>query len=453
MDRQLHEAPDERAETGAARRIQRPRFRILNLVGYAGFVVILLFLVQDLRQVQDTNVNLQRDVTHYHSILRKTRVRIGEIENHSRASIAQAKDDFRVLNSKSDAAVLDTSRKLVRELADRERLEREKILREIAKAHEELLCLRSDLHDGLSRQERKAKTFQSIQQRWDPSILLIHSEFTYTSRNEEGEVEEHNGSGWGTGFVVTKEGHIITNKHVVQPWKFDPELCAMEAMGEVEIDVKSVKLAAWPSGTPCMNDERKLLLDCGFNNSKLKNLRLFATATDNMLRKEINLGGSTIPYSIHALDNNDIAILKVEGAKFTAVPCATAGKGGLVRKLDQVMALGFPRGQNGLELGLAETSPSLGTVRKVEDTIHVTASIIPGNSGGPVFNEEGYVVGIATRIYSETLGICIKVRHALVLLEAAQSAELARVKIAERSGEKDPETSAGPWIMALTGRN
>jgi hypothetical protein len=33
-----------------------------------------------------------------------------------------------------------------------------------------------------------------------------------------------------------------------------------------------------------------------------------------------------------------------------------------------------------------------------------------------VYNEKGEVVGIATRIYSETLGICIKIDHALELL-------------------------------------
>jgi S1-C subfamily serine protease len=64
------------------------------------------------------------------------------------------------------------------------------------------------------------------------------------------------------------------------------------------------------------------------------------------------------------------------------------------------------------------SSPSLGNVRSVQDTIQVSAPIIPGNSGGPLIGIDGRVIGIATRVVTdtETLGMCIKVEHALKLI-------------------------------------
>ncbi len=48
------------------------------------------------------------------------------------------------------------------------------------------------------------------------------------------------------------------------------------------------------------------------------------------------------------------------------------------------MVLGFPSGDTLHEAGRAEASVSLGTVRRVEETIQISAPLIPGNSGGPL---------------------------------------------------------------------
>lgn len=265
--------------------------------------------------------------------------------------------------------------------------------------------------------------FHKIQSQWDASIFLVHARFIYKTREAEGIEQEHVGTGWGTGFALSRDGYIVTNKHVVQPWKFDPELAAMEALGEVEIAKDSVLLAAWRSGQECMTADRKPDFAIGFN-TELGNLHLAGASPDSMVTRVTEIAGTGIDYAVHELDNNDVVILKVDtNDPLVPVPCSSFAGRAPIRKLDRVMALGFPRGQRGLEVGVAETSPSLGTVRKVEDTIHITASIIPGNSGGPVFNKGGKVVGIATRVYSETLGICLKIDHALGLLDDVRKKE------------------------------
>lgn len=314
--------------------------------------------------------------------------------------------------------------KLLTEIAERQKEAREVALGQLSERMKELdvrLVNRFEKFEAKLEGDRDA--FHTIQRKWDDSIFLIHARFTYKTRDDDGTENEHLGTGWGTGFALSADGHIVTNKHVVQPWKFDPELAAMEALGEVEIVKDSVLIAAWRSGQACMTADRKPDLAVGFN-TDLGNLEIAGAAPDTMITRVTEIAGTGLDYSVHDLDNNDIVILKVKAdEKFTPVPCSAFGDRPPVRKLDHIMALGFPRGQRGLEVGVAETSPSLGTVRKIENTIHITASIIPGNSGGPVFNSQGKVVGVATRIYSETLGICLKIDHALNLLNHVKKQE------------------------------
>ena len=222
---------------------------------------------------------------------------------------------------------------------------------------------------------------------------------------------------WGTGFFVTEEGHIITNKHVIQPWKFDTELAALVAGGFVALDTTTTRISAWRGGSAAFSASGQPDYLKGFNTHELGNLRLVKTAPDKMIdRKLILPDGSRLVVKLHPLDNGDLALLQAEGETFRPLRLKSNTSEPHVRKLDPVMVIGFPQGRGILEAAIAETSPSTGTVRKVEDTIYVTASIIPGNSGGPVFAADGEVIGIATRVISETLGICIRIEHVQALL-------------------------------------
>jgi S1-C subfamily serine protease len=122
----------------------------------------------------------------------------------------------------------------------------------------------------------------------------------------------------------------------------------------------------------------------------------------------------------HVHDNNDLAVLKLTDkfGNFQPVRLATVEDAGRLQKLDPVLAMGFPRGGSLLERGLAEPTASRGDIRKIEDSILISAPIIGGNSGGPVFSEEGAVIGISTRTVkgAETFGFCIPIQHAVSLL-------------------------------------
>lgn len=268
--------------------------------------------------------------------------------------------------------------------------------------------------------------FKEIQKENEDSVLFIYSEVSL--RNSTGSVESTIGT-YGTGFIVSKEGHIATSKHVAQPWKFR-EFARQIAIRGLEVDPESHLIAAWRSGTAVLDtDGDQLDLDIGYNNLKLNNLRVWSAAEDRYRTETVeDFSGQKVEIRYHdSNDNQDLVLLKAEGeGPFRPVKIVTDK---VPEKLDPVMVLGFPRGLDILERGVAESSPSLGTVRKVEETIYVTASIIPGNSGGPVFDPQGEVVGIATRVVqgTETLGICLKTEHLVDLIRAGEPSKAPTV--------------------------
>ncbi len=273
----------------------------------------------------------------------------------------------------------------------------------------------------LSRMTGAETLFKSIQKKYDPSIVLIYSEFKV--RNDKG--EERLIGGFGTGFIVTDEGHIITNKHVVEPWKFPQFAFRMKENGET-LAAGDPFIAAWLAGKQVYTVEggKTLLnLSSGYDSRGGKNLKLVRTAPDVMRWVTPPEGEKTAVEKVWAhepADNNDLALLKItdKSKVFVPLPLMSEDDFGKLEKLDRVMVLGFPRGGSILERGVAETSPALGHIRKVERTIHISAPITQGNSGGPVFAQTGEVVGISTRMIKdvETYGLCIPVSDARKLI-------------------------------------
>ena len=112
------------------------------------------------------------------------------------------------------------------------------------------------------------------------------------------------------------------------------------------------------------------------------------------------LNGEKIDATIALKDtNDDIAILKLSQPPTSRQNIITLGDSSLVKTGDRVFTYGFPL--VGL-LGDAEPRYSEGFINSLSGIsndprlFHVSIPIQPGNSGGPVFNEQGELIGIAT---------------------------------------------------------
>ena len=99
----------------------------------------------------------------------------------------------------------------------------------------------------------------------------------------------------------------------------------------------------------------------------------------------------------------DLAILRVESNKaLTAVPFGDSDD---IRVGDWVLAIGNPFGLGGtVTAGIVSARHRDINAGPYDDFIQTDASINRGNSGGPMFNLEGEVIGINTAIYSPTGG-------------------------------------------------
>ena len=194
------------------------------------------------------------------------------------------------------------------------------------------------------------------------SVVAITTEYKVVSY-----WQEYVTGGAGSGVVMSEDGYIITNYHVVSA-----------------------------SGSYNKNEYADTI-KVNFENGKVYDAEV--------------IGGSS---------EQDIAVLKItpeEGEKFTPVIFADSDK---LKVGDEVMAVGNPLGElsgtatNGIISALAREVEIEGVIMKLLQT---NAAVNPGNSGGGLFNMKGELIGVVNAKSSgegiEGLGFAIPSNDAL----------------------------------------
>ena len=125
-------------------------------------------------------------------------------------------------------------------------------------------------------------------------------------------------------------------------------------------------------------------------------------------------GARLTPQVIATDAARDIALLKVESTRrLTALPLATEAREG-----DEVVALGYPLD---LEGGMSVTRGIVSAFRTYGGVAYVQtdAATNPGNSGGPLLNLRGEVVGMSSRGLLEAQGIGFAIRYDILSIRLA----------------------------------
>jgi S1-C subfamily serine protease len=421
-----HLGPRQPAASSSSGRVATTLFRSLEVLALAALVFGYVTLSRREDEVRDQHRALEARAAAVNSRLDEIQKSSGSEMRDLRTSLVVAGEAARAREDMIRDALDRTSAALgvqERKLTQLTGIQEERFAKSESALGERIEQLSAQLASEKLESSRPTGVarFRAIQELAEESVYLLHCVFTYETKEFDDDWKEHQATTWGTAFAVSDDGFLITNKHLVMPWKFDSELGALKAMGEVRIKEDSLRLAAWPVGASCLDDFRKANFKAGYSSDR-GTLSLVSISEDTFNEKSVEMGGKTVKYKAHALDNHDLALLRVKGAT-KALKFAANDPDGRLKKLDPVMAIGFPRGVGGLESTVAIPSATLGAIRKVEDTVHISAPIVAGNSGGPVFSEDGQVIGVATRIYCETLGICIKAEHARTLLDRARLAD------------------------------
>jgi len=98
--------------------------------------------------------------------------------------------------------------------------------------------------------------------------------------------------------------------------------------------------------------------------------------------------------------NFDLALLKIDAGR--RLPAITVGNSDKVRVGDRVLAIGNPLGLQGTVTSGIVSATHRDLSGPYYEFIQTDAAINHGNSGGPLFNSRGEVIGINNQIFSES---------------------------------------------------
>ena len=202
-------------------------------------------------------------------------------------------------------------------------------------------------NDGNLKTTNTEEAISTVADKVSPSVVSIVTNVVTQSMFGSSE-----GQAAGTGIIVSKDGYILTNKHVI------------DGANKVEVFLSD------------------------------------GTSYDNV--------------SIVGTDPlNDVAYLKVAGV--TDLTPATLGDSSTVRVGQEVVAIGNSLGQyqntvtsgviSGKGRPISAGNESGTSTETLTDLLQTDAAINPGNSGGPLLNLSGQVVGLNTAVAANAQGI------------------------------------------------
>lgn len=153
--------------------------------------------------------------------------------------------------------------------------------------------------------------------------------------------------------------------------------------------------------------------------------------------------------------SNDIAILKIDPKGYELLP-VRPGWSERLKVGQRVFALGSPLGLEqtmtvGVVSSVNRTLPSL-SKRKMKSIIQIDAALNRGNSGGPLMNSSGELIGMNTAIASrigENSGIGFAIPAATILRIAPQLIQFGKVRRPSIGIESIAESKKGLILVAL----
>lgn len=264
-----------------------------------------------------------------------------------------------------------------------------------------------------------------------PSVVMITCYHWATLVNEDGEPkiflniddekvplewEMYPMGGSGTGFIISQDGYVVTNAHVVH-------MSDEEIKQELVTQIGSEILESYPQIAGENGEYENEIFEVLSKDYSLKKrnvdreIRVYFGGAEEASNQEGYPAEvrteSPADFYVGEGKNRlrtgkDVAILKLEGLK--NLPSVPLGDSDFAEVGDKVIVIGYPgliqswvptMGKLSSETDYVPTVTSgiISAWRKhpdKTDVIQIDCAIQPGNSGGPAFNDKGEVIGIAT---------------------------------------------------------
>ncbi len=191
-----------------------------------------------------------------------------------------------------------------------------------------------------------------------------------------------------------------------------PEHAAQEAKAEKELAKKDKSFKPMPLRSPDGKEDKPDATGSGVvideKGDILTNLHVIRT-TDRWVVTFWD-GSKSDAQVVNVQPENDLAVIKAKTAPDDLKPATLASTGGL-NPGDTVVAVGFPFGLgpsvsagviSGLKRAFVDPDRKPEEGGRLSNLIQFDAAANPGNSGGPLVNRDGEVVGIVTAIFNPT---------------------------------------------------
>ncbi len=206
----------------------------------------------------------------------------------------------------------------------------------------------------------------------------------------------------GTAFLVDAAGYLLTSRHVVCPWLEDPRFDAVVRYARdrgIEIRL-GYRLYLWFEGERAFNLAGRLI-----ENPDLSDIYFLENAYSVDGPRRIEIAGVGRPplrtrQLLRSPLKDDFAVIRVDPLPpgLQPLPLDPELDPRKLPKLKRVIALGFPLGSR-TQVDTVNASVVRGNVRRAFETMfQIDASLHGGNSGGPVIDEHGRVIGIVSAV-------------------------------------------------------
>jgi S1-C subfamily serine protease len=267
--------------------------------------------------------------------------------------------------------------------------------------------------EGLEEEELLDREDPQSLEYWQMSIFLQNPNAYIAPLNNIYQVEAQSGS-TGSGFIVTPNGYIVTNAHVVAMPEDTGSQLVVSAMESSVLPTDFEWLNSYTSrlGLAPTEEQVNAYSDALIQYYSSTTTIDSATSEAYVLSRysipgvqtgEQPIRAEVIPHATGTpIPGKDVAVIKIEA---TNLPTLPLGNETALQPLDDLIVIGYP--------GAVSTNPVLsptgqepsvitGEFSGYQTTIEgwsamqVQAPIAHGNSGGPALDSSGRVVGIAT---------------------------------------------------------
>jgi S1-C subfamily serine protease len=283
-----------------------------------------------------------------------------------------------------------------------------------------------ETQNRLNRLENEGRNAETIVHTYGPSVCLLHVVVEFREKDSgqlirisldatgkpridsKGMVAlELDGTGppleedfFGTGFLVARDGRLLTNHHVVEPWWADEELKQLVEKGTVAF------AASYTAYFPGSSQGVAAKVDRISEKADLATLKLQTPAPSHAAlleldnRSEASVSGD--PVVLIGYPTGIDGILARAGTDVTRKVAENAHE--VSQIVSQLSAQNLIRPTT--------TQGHIGDVLK--DKIVYDAATTSGGSGGPLFNREGKVIGVNFAILNDFGGsnLAVPVRYA-----------------------------------------